>query len=159
MQVDRKWGALSAPLAAATAAAVLVMLGFWTAGAQSAHARALEAVTNAAPVSPATVAAAMAVPAGPVQDTSGRAIFHGKGVCFACHGADGVGTLLGPSLKDTVWLHIDGSVDSIVALVKRGVAAPKQFPQAMPPMGGAQLTEAEVQSVARYVHSLSAGRP
>lgn len=91
-----------------------------------------------------------------VQDTAaGRAIFTGKGVCYACHGPDAKGTPLAPDLTDTTWLHIDGSLDAIVELVTKGVATPKNAPAPMPPKGGAALTEDEVRAVASYVFSLS----
>jgi mono/diheme cytochrome c family protein len=64
--------------------------------------------------------------------------------------------MLAPDLTDAAWLNIDGSVEAIVRLVKEGVAQPKEHPAPMPPMGGAQLTDAEVQAVAAYVKSLSA---
>jgi mono/diheme cytochrome c family protein len=90
------------------------------------------------------------------QDTLGKTVFLGKGTCSACHGVEGKGSMLAPDLTDAAWLNIDGSVEAIVRLVKEGVAQPKEHPAPMPPMGGAQLTDAEVQAVAAYVKSLSA---
>jgi cbb3-type cytochrome c oxidase subunit III len=89
------------------------------------------------------------------QDTAGKAIFMGKGLCHVCHGADAKGTALAPNLTDGEWLHSDGSLENITKTIKTGVPAPKKHPAAMAPMGGAQLTDAEVQAVARYVHALS----
>ena len=93
------------------------------------------------------------------QDTSGKAIYLGKGLCHACHGPDAKGTVLAPDLTDSTWLHIDGKLESIVKLIKEGVAEPENAPAPMPPRGGAQLTDAEVDAVAAYVHSLSAKAP
>lgn len=90
-----------------------------------------------------------------VQDTAGKRIFTGKGLCHACHGPEAKGTPLAPDLTDDKWLHGDGSLAAITKTIKEGVSAPKEHPAPMPPMGGAQLTDAEVQAVARYVHSLS----
>jgi mono/diheme cytochrome c family protein len=84
----------------------------------------------------------------------GRAVFHGKGNCSTCHGANALGTPLGPNLTDAEWLNIDGSLDSIRVIVERGVAKPKRYPAPMPALGGAKLSRAEVQAVAEYVHSL-----
>jgi cbb3-type cytochrome c oxidase subunit III len=91
-----------------------------------------------------------------VQDTAaGRAIFTGKGLCHACHGPNAKGTPLAPDLTDAKWLNIDGSLENIVKTIKTGVPSPKEHPAPMPPMGGAQLSDAEVQAVARYVFALS----
>jgi len=89
------------------------------------------------------------------QDTAGKAIFTGKGICYACHGANAKGTPLAPDLTDGKWINIDGSLASIARVVKEGVPAPKEHPAPMPPMGGAQLTDAEIQAVAQYVFSLN----
>jgi mono/diheme cytochrome c family protein len=89
------------------------------------------------------------------QDTAGKAIYMGKGLCQACHGPDGKGTALAPDLTDKEWLHADGTVATVAKVVKEGVAQPKKHPAPMPPMGGAQLTDAEIQAVSQYVVSLS----
>jgi mono/diheme cytochrome c family protein len=94
--------------------------------------------------------------AATAQDSLGKAVFTGKGNCHVCHGAEAKGGPLGPDLTDAEWLHIDGKAESIAALIKKGVPAPKQFPAPMLPMGGAQLTDAEVQAVAGYIVSLGA---
>jgi mono/diheme cytochrome c family protein len=89
-------------------------------------------------------------------DTAGKAVFLGKGNCHVCHGPNAKGTVLAPDLTDGEWINIDGSAAAIAKLVKEGVAEPKKYPSAMPAMGGASLTDAEVQAVAAYVHSLRA---
>ena len=66
------------------------------------------------------------------QDTAGKAIFMGKGLCHVCHGPNAKGTPLAPDLTDTTWLHIDGKLESIVTLVKAGVLSPKNAPAPMP---------------------------
>lgn len=96
-----------------------------------------------------------ASPSSVAQDTLGKSIFTSKGLCHACHGPDAKGTALAPDLTDDTWLNIDGELESIVELVKTGVPSPKSAPAPMPPMGGARLTDEEVQAVARYVYSLS----
>ena len=70
---------------------------------------------------------------------------------------DGVGGPLAPPLNDTTWLNVDGSYDAIVGLIKSGVPQPKQFPAAMPAMGGAQLTEDQIKALAAYVYSIGHG--
>jgi len=89
------------------------------------------------------------------QDSLGKAIFTAKGLCYACHGPDAKGTPLAPDLTDAEWLNIDGELENIAGLIKKGVPQPKKAPAPMPPMGGAQLSDAEVQAVAQYVYSLS----
>ncbi|HEX6558270.1 MAG TPA: c-type cytochrome [Longimicrobiales bacterium] len=90
----------------------------------------------------------------PQDQEAGKAIFQGKGNCYACHGPTGRGTGMAPNLADTTWLNIDGSREQIVALVKTGVPRPKRYPMAMPAMGGAMLSAGEIDAVARYVVSL-----
>ncbi len=85
----------------------------------------------------------------------GQQIFHGKGNCYTCHGMDGKGTTLAPDMTDQTYLNIDGSYESMVKLVHTGVPQPKQHPAPMPAMGGAQLTDQEVNAVAAYEYTLS----
>ena len=99
-----------------------------------------------------------------VPDTAaiaaGRRVFEGKSggaLCFSCHGMNAKGVPgVGPDLTDGKWLHGDGSLAFIEALVRAGVPKPKQAVAAMPPMGGAKLDSAQVRAVAAYVLSLNA---
>jgi mono/diheme cytochrome c family protein len=105
--------------------------------------------------------AAAQSPAGvtPAAITQGDSIFHGKGNCYACHGANAEGTV-GPNLTDAEWLHSDGSYDAIVKQVTTGV--PKEQSKSgivMPPRGGSTITDDEVKAVAAYVYSLSHKKP
>jgi cbb3-type cytochrome c oxidase subunit III len=100
-------------------------------------------------------------PAGvtPAAITQGDSIFHGKGNCYACHGANAEGTV-GPNLTDAEWLHSDGSYDAIVKQVTTGV--PKEQSKSgivMPPRGGSTISDDEVKAVAAYVYSLSHKKP
>ena len=91
----------------------------------------------------------------------GDSIFHGQvaaGNCMACHGLDAKGTQLAPDLTDANWLNGDGSFRFIITTIITGVAAPKQHPAPMPPMGGASLSPAQMEAVAAYVYSLSHAR-
>ncbi|PPB82180.1 cytochrome c oxidase cbb3-type subunit 3 [Albidovulum inexpectatum] len=72
--------------------------------------------------------------------------------CAACHGEDGTGdrTQGAPNLTDAIWLY-GGDVDTLTQTVtysRFGV---------MPPMGGAELSEAEIRAVAAWVHSRGGG--
>lgn len=72
--------------------------------------------------------------------------------CAACHGEEAMGDIYqgAPNLADAIWLY-GGSFDTIkqtVTYSRFGV---------MPPMGGANLSEAEIRAVAIYVHQLGGG--
>lgn len=106
---------------------------------------------------PGLAPGAARAPALAAQD-AGKAIFEGKGNCFTCHRKDGKGTPLAPDLTDNEWINFDSrpTADAVAALVKEGVAQPKQHPAPMPPMGGGSLSADEIAAVAEYVLSLSA---
>jgi cbb3-type cytochrome c oxidase subunit III len=106
----------------------------------------------------ATPAAAQGkAPAGPSPELAqkGDSIFHGPGLCYACHGANAQGAV-GPNLTDSEWIHGDGSYDFIVATVTSGI--PKEKTKggiAMPAKGGSSISDEDVKAVAAYVYSLS----
>jgi mono/diheme cytochrome c family protein len=115
---------------------------------------ALAAVLGARPAVAQKPAAPGAAPSA-AQITQGDSIFHGKGNCYACHGANAEGAV-GTNLTDAEWLHSDGSYDAIVKQVNLGVPqAESKSGIMMPPKGGADLSDAEVKAVAAYVFSLS----
>ena len=91
-------------------------------------------------------AAQAAAPAGvtPEAIAKGDTIYHKTGLCYACHGANGEGTV-GPKLSDAEWIHGDGSYDMIVATVTAGV--PKEKAKSgivMPPKGGSSISDEDV---------------
>jgi len=93
----------------------------------------------------------------PDQVALGDRIFHGQadgGTCAGCHGADGKGTAVGSDLADGKWLWSNGSVQGITETIEHGVPKPKDHTGAMPPKGGAQLSQAEVAAVASYVWAI-----
>jgi mono/diheme cytochrome c family protein len=95
----------------------------------------------------------------PAAVALGDSLFHSKGNCYACHGANAQGAV-GPSLIDAEWIHSDGSYDAIVKQITTGVTAEQSKSKIpMPPMGGAQITDDEVKAVAAYVYSLSHKKP
>ena len=106
-----------------------------------------------------TVGANVDLPEGVTQEmvAQGEQIFNQQ-ICFSCHGANGVGSVLGPALTDQEWLNTDGSYEGIMGIVRTGVPQPVQFTSsAMPPMGGIQLTDEQIRQVAAYVYALSHG--
>jgi len=121
-----------------------------------------EPVAEAPAETPATGGQQVAMgtpPAGATQEqvTQGQQIFSGNGNCFTCHGMDATGTQLAPNLTDSEWINIEGEVnwDAIQQVVRTGVPNPKQHPSPMPAMGGAQLSDQEVQAVSAYVYAIS----
>jgi mono/diheme cytochrome c family protein len=86
----------------------------------------------------------------------GKTVFETT-ICFTCHGMDATGTALAPSLRDQDWLNSDGSFEGIMGVVRDGVAQPRQYPAAMPPMGGAQLTDDQIRDVSAYIYAISHG--
>jgi len=88
----------------------------------------------------------------------GQQVFTGQvggAACTGCHGSDGSGTPLGPNLTAGKWTWSDGSVAGIKKIIAAGVPNPKNYRGPMPPMGGGQLSDEQLQAVATYVHSLS----
>lgn len=103
--------------------------------------------------SPAVAQAPAAVTAAAIA--KGDSIFHSKGNCYACHGANAQGAV-GPNLTDAEWIHSDGSYDAIVKQINEGVTVEQSKSKIpMPPKGGATLTDDEVKAAAAYVYSLS----
>lgn len=98
-------------------------------------------------------------PAGvtPAAIKQGDAIFHGPGLCSACHGADAKGMpSMGANLTDQQWLHSKGTYDDIVKQIMTGVSAKESTSgTVMPPKGGGGLTDDQVKAVAAYVWNLS----
>jgi mono/diheme cytochrome c family protein len=107
---------------------------------------------------PAGVGAAAAVTVTPEMIQEGRTLFTGAGLCGVCHGPQARGGSLGPNLTNNQWIWVqpDGNVHAQVAtLIRNGIEQPRQYPAPMPPMGGANLTEAQVNALAAYVVSLN----
>jgi glucose/arabinose dehydrogenase/mono/diheme cytochrome c family protein len=100
------------------------------------------------------------VPEGSTADmvALGARIYHGQvggAGCTGCHGADGTGSQRGPSLTSQERLWSDGSFAGILKVIKEGVPHPKKYPIAMPPMGGAQLSDTQASALAAYVWGFS----
>jgi glucose/arabinose dehydrogenase/mono/diheme cytochrome c family protein len=94
----------------------------------------------------------------PAMIALGDSVYHGQvagATCAGCHGANAKGTPLAPDLTDSKWIWGDGSLAGISKIIRQGVPAPKEHTGVMPPMGGAQLTPAQLAAVGAYVYSLS----
>ncbi|HWV58680.1 MAG TPA: c-type cytochrome [Longimicrobiales bacterium] len=113
------------------------------------------------PATPEAPADQQAPAAGSQEGVSQELIAQGQQVfttttCFTCHGPTGTGTALAPNLTAGEWLNTEeGTLEQIQQVVRNGVAQPKQFPAPMPPMGGAQLTDQQIEAVSAYVYSIS----
>jgi mono/diheme cytochrome c family protein len=105
-----------------------------------------------------TTAFALHQPSKVVPDTSaitpamvelGRAIFHGQGTCFACHGEKLEGSQIAPTLKPHAWRDAkNGDFAAIYYVATHGV--PSTLMVAYP--GG--ITAAQALAVASYVWSV-----
>ena len=100
------------------------------------------------------------VPEGATREmiALGERIYHGQvggATCAGCHGANATGSPLGPSLTINKWLWSDGSYAGILKAITEGVSQPKQYRNAMPPLGGASLTAGQASAVAAYIWSIS----
>lgn len=85
----------------------------------------------------------------------GRELFNGGGTCHTCHLADATGGPLAPDLTDDTWLNVDGRYESIVEVIKTGVAQPIEAVGAMLPRAGMPLTDEQVEALAAYAYMLS----
>jgi mono/diheme cytochrome c family protein len=100
--------------------------------------------------------------ASPDQVALGERIFQGEvagGTCAGCHGTDGKGTAVGSDLTSGKWLWGNGSVKAITRTIAQGVPKPKNHTGVMPPMGGAQLSKADLAAVADYVWAIGHQKP
>lgn len=120
-------------------------------GTDAASGSAPETGPQAAPIDSALAAA---LPAGVTPDMleQGRQLFL---PCAVCHGLDGNGNQLGPSLRDSSWTHTSGSLEEIERVVRDGIPAGQDYPVPMPPMGGGDFDEEELRAVSAYVFAIS----
>ena len=114
----------------------------------------LGCVAVAALIIPHRVLAQDAVPdtnaVTPAMVDLGRALFHGKGTCFACHGAHLEGSQIAPTLKAHAWRDAkNGTFDEICRVVTHGVSGTVMV--AFP--GG--ISRAEALNAAAYIWSVN----
>ena len=133
--------------------AILAMAGAASVAAQSTSDSSTSSQPKQTSDSAASAGTDAAAPASAVV-VRGEAVFNGPGNCYACHGSKGAGSLA-PSLADETWIHSKGTLEEITAQIIHGV--PKEESKsgiAMPPKGGAALSDDDVKAVAAYVYSL-----
>lgn len=101
------------------------------------------ALNQQVPVTPDTSAIT------PAMVDLGRAIFHGKGTCFGCHGQKLEGTQIAPTLMPHAWRDAkDGAFPAIFYVATHGVRSTLMVP--FP--GG--INPSEALAVASYVWSV-----
>jgi mono/diheme cytochrome c family protein len=89
--------------------------------------------------------------------SQGQSLFTSSGLCFACHGMTGSGVPgAGPDLTDDKWTHVERDLQAIEQLIRLGVSSEASTTGVlMPPRGGSQMTDAQIEAVAAYVWSIS----
>jgi cytochrome c oxidase cbb3-type subunit 3 len=93
---------------------------------------------------------------------AGNALFHGKGACFSCHGADGKGNqdIGSANLTDKIWLWADvpgqDTPDKKVAVVKEVIA--KGLDKGVMPAWEGRLSQQQIKLLTAYVHGLGGGK-
>src|ERR1700730_15179337 len=115
-------------------------------------------------IHPTAGASPLPIPPGasPDQVALGERIFEGQaegGTCAGCHGTDRKGTAVGSDLTSGKWLWGNGSVHAITRTIAHGVPNPKEHTGVMPPMGGAQLSQADLAALADYVWAIGHQKP
>ncbi len=109
---------------------------------------------------PAMSAGLAAVPADTGQVTqamidAGKAVFHGPGGCFACHGMNMQGSAIAPPLdkKGKPWVAAKGGTyDEILRVIEKGVAGTAMLPR---PNG---ISDDMAKHVAAYVWAVNNGK-
>jgi len=85
----------------------------------------------------------------------GKEIFEGRGLCHTCHGAQ-AGGIFDPDLTNPGWWYAEGSYLAIVRQILTGVPEDQSTSGvAMPPLGGSNISEDDVQAVAAFVWKVS----
>ena len=93
---------------------------------------------------------------------AGDELFHGKGLCFSCHGADAKGNpaIGSANLTDKVWLWADvpGQKDAAgkVAEVKNVITT--GLNKGVMPTWGGRLSAQQIKLLTVYVHGLGGGK-
>ena len=92
---------------------------------------------------------------------AGDELFHGKGACFSCHGADGKGNkdIGSANLTDKIWLWADvpaaDSADKKVAAVKAVITS--GLNKGVMPAWGGRLSADQIKLLTAYVHDVLGG--
>jgi mono/diheme cytochrome c family protein len=74
--------------------------------------------------------------------------------CAICHGPDAAGTQLAPPLVGRAWTRVEPQPGPLTELIRNGVARAGDYPVPMPPRGGGDFDDAEIDAIALYVLAL-----
>ena len=96
----------------------------------------------------------------PDRIARGRLLFAvAPGMCIKCHGPDATGSDRAPDLTTGVYTHSDGSPAQIQKVIIAGVPKNEHtspdYPFAMNPRGGTNLSDEQCLDLAHYVRSLA----
>ncbi len=98
-------------------------------------------------------------PAAEVEGDAQGAAAWAAGMCAKCHTSNGKGGPRAPDLTDNEWLHCDGTVGGIRAVLLSGVPRDKfhdpSRPFEMNPVTNLVPDEKDLNALAVYVHRLS----
>jgi len=92
---------------------------------------------------------------------AGNELFHGKGTCIACHGAEGKGNqdIGSANLTDKIWLWADvpaaGSADKKIAAVKAVITS--GLNKGVMPAQNGRLSADQIKLLTAYVHDVLGG--
>jgi cytochrome c oxidase cbb3-type subunit 3 len=101
-------------------------------------------------------------PSDAAKAKAGDELFHGKGLCFSCHGADGKGNpaIGSANLTDKIWLWADvpaqkdaaGKVAEVKNVINNGLN------KGVMPAWGGRLSAQQIKLLTSYVHGLGGGQ-
>jgi len=92
---------------------------------------------------------------------AGNELFHGKGMCFSCHGPEGKGNqdIGSANLTDKIWLWADvpgaDTADKKVAAVKAVITS--GLNKGVMPAWGSRLSADQIKLLTAYVHDVLGG--
>lgn len=101
------------------------------------------------------------IPVDASMAKAGDAIFHGKGGCFGCHGADGQGNqaIGSANLRDQIWLWADvpsqPTTEAKVEAVKHVITT--GLNKGVMPAWNQRLNEQQIKLLSAYVHDTLGG--
>jgi mono/diheme cytochrome c family protein len=100
-----------------------------------------------------------ALPEGTPAGTAERGAEHFARTCAVCHGPDAGGTQLAPALVGREWTRVEAQLGPLVELIRSGTSQGGDYPVPMPPRGGGEFDDEQIQAVAVYTLALHGASP